>query len=462
MIDIAVLPAFLFHVNSSSTLLGMAEGGEASIKVLTTSVSVLLIVILLFSCTFGEIALRIGLPTVLGDLVAGLLLGVSALHIIVLEPGGEINGTFIHLIEIITGANQNLIEQVLNSSVRDIIEKYSDSGVLILLFLVGLESDIKELIKVGTQAATVAIIGVVLPFLGGFLGLTLLFQVNPLPALFVGAALTATSIGITAKVMQEIGVLKSQEGQIILGAAILDDILGIVILAIVVGIVEQGKIEVGHIVYLVICATAFVLGAVILSQFFGKWYVSVLEKLKNPNSIFIGATIFGGLMGIIARALGLEPILGAFAAGLIIGETDKTEDLQKKIQPFIAIFTTIFFVSIGATTDLSLVNPAIPENQDGLIIASFLIIVAIIGKTLAGFAVFSQNQINRLAIGTGMIPRGEVGLVFAGLGASTGALPPSLDVAIVLMVIATTFIAPLLLKIVCQSLTSSSVAESEA
>ncbi|HAC65134.1 MAG TPA: sodium:proton antiporter, partial [Cyanothece sp. UBA12306] len=136
------------------------------------------------------------------------------------------------------------------------------------------------------------------------------------------------------------------------------------------------------------------------------------------------------------------------AAGLILGGTKVRENLIDRVGVLSFVFSTIFFVSIGAKTDLSVLNPSVPANREGLIVAGFLIIVAIVGKITAGYFAFSSEDINRLGIGTGMIPRGEVGLVFAGLGSATGALPPSIDVAIVLMVIATTFFAPPLLRVV--------------
>ena len=289
--------------------------------------------------------------------------------------------------------------------------------------------------------------GVTLPFVLGFLGLTYLFHVPTLPALFAGAALTATSIGITAKVMQDLGVLKSKEGQIILGAAILDDILGIVILAVVISIVETGEVDVVKALTLILIAAAFMIAAIVLNQFFGPWFVTQLEKLKSPNR-GMGYFILFIFLSFLAGVVGLEPILGAFAAGLILGGTTARERLVEAIEVLSVVFSTVFFVSIGAKTDLSVLNPSVPANREGLIIAGFLIIVAIVGKVSAGFFAFTDEKINRLGIGTGMIPRGEVGLVFAGLGSATGALPPSIDVANVLMVIATTFLSPPLLRLV--------------
>ena len=424
--------------------------GEGVLEAFTAAVTITTIVIFLASRFFGELLVRLGLPALLGDLIGGVVLGVSGLHFLDLGEMGaaQINPTLVNFVHWITGTTNELVTGVFDIGVRIVIEDNAEIGILVLLFTIGLESDLKELLKVGLQAAIVSLLGVTFPFLSGFLGLNLLFGVPTLPALLAGAALSSTSIIITAKVMQEMGVLETKEGQIILGAAIIDDIPSIVILALVLSVVEKGQVELGNVVYLIVNAAIFVVAAVLLNRFFGPVYVATLEKLKNVNAVFIGALLFASTMGLIASAIGLEAILGSFAAGLVMGGTEKREELKEMFKPLVAIFTTIFFVSIGAKIDLSVLNPALAENREGLIIASFLIVVAILGKLVAGFFVVSQEKINRLAIGTGMIPRGEVGLVLAGLGASTGALSPSLNVAIVLMVISTTFVAPPLLRVV--------------
>lgn len=431
----------------SPSVLATATGGENYGKALAVSIALVGLSIFIFSRFFEEMAARIGLPSVLGNLIAGLVIGVSGLHIVMLE-GGEINPSLRNFIQLLSNSTPEQVQAVFDVPVPIIVEEYAEFGVVILLFLIGLESDLKELLKVGFQSASVAIVGVTLPFVLGFLGLTYIFHIPALPALFAGAALTATSIGITAKVMQDLGVLKSQEGQIILGAAILDDILGIVILAVVISIVETGEIDVGNAVRLILTAAGFMIAAVAMNRFFGLWFITQLEKLKSANSIGMGSFILFILLNFLAGIVGLEPILGAFAAGLILGGTKAREDLIDGVGVLSVIFSTVFFVSIGAKTDLSVLNPSVPANREGLIVAGFLIIVAIVGKVAAGFFAFSDEKINRLGIGTGMIPRGEVGLVFAGLGSATGALPPSIDVAIVLMVIATTFLSPPLLRLV--------------
>ncbi|MEO0738253.1 MAG: cation:proton antiporter, partial [Cyanobacteria bacterium J06649_12] len=332
-------------------------------------------------------------------------------------------------------------------------------GVGVLLFKIGLEADLKELIKVGPQAASVAVAGVVIPFVAGFVGLIAIFHLSAIASIFAAAALTATSIGITSRIMQDMGVLNTKEGQIILGAAVLDDILGIAILAVAIGIAEHGTVEISSVIGTIVSATIFVVAAIVLNKVFGPRYVNFLNRFSNPYSVLIGAIIFLSLMGTIANMIGLEEILGCFAAGIILGDTKATNALEKACEPLVALFATVFFVSIGAKTDLSVLNLANPESRTGLVIAAFLIVIAILGKLAAGYFVFSKEKVNRLAIGTGMVPRGEVGLVFAGLGAATGTLTGSLNVAIVLMVIATTFVAPPMLRWIFSSKQSSTATQ---
>ena len=434
----------------NAPLLASVTEGEGYEKAVLLVLVFTIVLILAVSRIFEEICVRISLPPVLGDLVAGVLLGVSVLHFLVFPEEGDIsiNPSVINFLHTFSGASIDVVSDAYENRMRALEEVIANIGLLVLLFSIGLESNLKELLKVGFQAAAVAVTGVIVPFVFGTVGLILLFHVPTVPALFAGAALTATSIGITAKVMQDIGCLQSPEGQTILGAAILDDILGIIILAVVINVVKKGTVEANTIIYLVITAVAFILGAIALKQFFGPWLMAISDQFKSPGALLIIAIVFMSTMAFIADASGLEGILGAFAAGIVLGQTEKSEQLDELLKPFIYTMTTIFFVSIGAKTDLGVINPTIPENREGLIIAGFLILTAIIGKVVAGFAAVSEQKLNKLAIGTGMVPRGEVGLVFAGLGSATGALAPSLDVAIVLTVIVTTFIAPPLLKLV--------------
>ncbi len=407
-----------------------------------------LVVIYLASKIGGEICSRINLPPVLGDLVGGVIIGVSVLKLIVFPEGGEdaSSSVIMNLLQNTTSLEPEALVATFAAQ-SEVIAILAELGVIILLLEIGLESELKELIKYGPQAAVVAVVGVVLPFGAGTLGLISLFHVATIPAIFAGAALTATSIGITAKVLAEIGRLGDKEGQIIIGAAVLDDILGIIVLAVVASLVKTGEIEITNIAYLIVSAGAFLIGVILLGRFLSPYYVAFVKELKTRGPLLITALIIAFVLSYVGAAIRLEAILGAFAAGLVLGETEKQQEIQEQVVPLADFFVPIFFVVVGAKTNLGVLNPAIPSNREGLIIAAFLITVAMVGKVMAGFAVFGQPGINRLAIGIGMIPRGEVGLVFAGVGVASGALSPSLEAAIIMMVILTTFVAPPLLRV---------------
>jgi Kef-type K+ transport system membrane component KefB len=337
------------------------------------------------------------------------------------------------------------------ASQSEALSVLAELGVIILLFEIGLESDLRELTKVGYQAALVAVVGVAVPFIGGTLALVSLFHTPTIPAIFAGAALTATSIGITSKVLSELGHLKSKEGQIIVGAAVIDDVLGIIVLAVVASLAKTGEVDVMNLVYLMVSASAFLLGSIFLGKFFNNAFVAVADKLQTRGKLIIPALVFAFLMAFLANAIHLEAILGAFAAGLVLDETDKRKELDQQVLPIADILVPIFFVTVGAKADLTVLNPAVAENREGLIIATVLIAIAILGKLITGWAVFGQPDINRMAIGVGMIPRGEVGLVFAGIGAASGVLDKPLEAAIIIMVILTTFLAPPFLRYAFQS-----------
>ena len=430
----------------SSSLLATAPNSEAAPMVLA-GVLLSLVFIYLASKLGGELSKSLDLPPVLGELVAGVVVGVSALHILVFPETGATasDSVVMTILQQIGGLNSETIAEVFSAQ-SEVISVLAEIGVIILLFEIGLESDLRELQKVGATAAVVAVVGVVAPFVGGTVGLILIFGMPTIPAIFAGAALTATSIGITSKVLSELGQLKSTEGQIIVGAAVIDDVLGIIVLAVVASLAKTGEVDVTNLVYLIISATAFLLGSIFLGKFFNKSFVAIAEKLQTRGKLVIPALIFAFFMAFLANAIHLEAILGAFAAGLVLDETDKRKELDQQVLPIADILVPIFFVSVGARVDLSVLNPTIAENRQGLVIAAFLIVVAIIGKIITGWATFGEEKVNRLAIGIGMIPRGEVGLVFAGIGAASGVLDKPLQAAIIIMVILTTFVAPPMLR----------------
>jgi len=407
-----------------------------------------LVVIYLASKLGAEVAKRFDFPPVLGELVAGVIVGVSALHLIIFPESGlsASDSAVMTVLQWINHLSPAALTSVFESQ-SEVISVLAELGVIILLFEIGLESDLRQLKEVGTQAVIVACVGVAVPFAAGTVGLMMLFHVPAIPAIFAGAALTATSIGITSKVLSEIGQLKSKEGQIIVGAAVIDDVLGIIVLAVVASLAKTGEIDVANVIYLIVSATAFLLGSILLGGIFNKTFVAIVEKLKTRGNVVMPAFIFAFFMAFLGNAIHLEAILGAFAAGLVLDETDARNELDELVKPIADLLVPIFFVTVGARADLGVLNPTVPENRAGLLIAAFLMVVAIVGKVVTGWAVFGQPGINRLAIGVGMIPRGEVGLVFAGIGSASGVLDKPLEVSIIIMVILTTFLAPPFLRI---------------
>ncbi|NJO71815.1 MAG: cation:proton antiporter, partial [Oscillatoriales cyanobacterium RM1_1_9] len=232
-------------------------------------------------------------------------------------------------------------------------------------------------------------------------------------------------------------------------AAVIDDVFGIIILAVVASLAKTGDVDVVNVIYLIVSASVFLVGAILLGRFFNSSFNALAEQFNTRGKVVIPALSFALIMAYIGSAIHLEAILGAFAAGLVLDEaTIQDKKLNELVQPIADIMVPLFFVTVGAKTDLSVLNPAVPANREGLVIASFLIVVAIVGKIAAGWGAFGNMPLNRLAIGVGMIPRGEVGLVFAAVGSESGALSPALDVAIILMVILTTFVAPPMLRVV--------------
>ncbi len=431
-------------------------------QLILAGVLVSLVIIYLTSKIGGELCIRVNLPPVLGELVGGVIIGISAGHLLIFPDPSAVAADSLTIQWLmatagLTAANAHSVF----ADQSEAISLLAELGVVILLFEIGLESDLQELLKVGTQAVIVAIVGVIVPFAIGTLGLIYLFGTPPIAAIFAGASLTATSIGITAKVLAEIGKLNTTEGQIIIGAAVVDDVLGIIILAVVAGLSQTGTIDVQTIGYLIISATVFLVGSILLGRQLKDYFVIIVDKLQTRGQVLSVALIFAFTLAYIAVAIHLEAILGAFAAGLILAETQKRDDILKQIQPIADLLVPIFFVVVGAKTDLNILNPFIPANREGLIIATFLILAAIVGKVITGATIFGQPQINRLAVGVGMIPRGEVGLIFVSVGAASGAVSDSIQAATILMVIVTTFIAPPLLRLAFATSADTAIAPKE-
>ncbi|HEY9753277.1 MAG TPA: cation:proton antiporter [Coleofasciculaceae cyanobacterium] len=436
----------LFSTAPLPPLLATATEAEAAPLILA-GVLLSLVIIYLASKIGGEICARLDLPPVLGELVAGVVIGVSVLRLLTFPEGADADSTSLvmQLLDSSSSISPETLATVFSAQ-SQVISVLAEMGVVILLFEIGLESDLKELLRVGPQATVVAVVGVVAPFTLGTAGLMLLFGIAAVPAIFAGAALTATSIGITAKVLAEMQRLTSREGQIIIGAAVLDDVLGIIVLAVVASLARTGAVQISNVVYLAISSAAFLIGSIWLGRLLSPYFVSLVNRLKTRGQLLLSALIVAFTLSYIAQVIQLEAILGSFTAGLILAETDQRRQLEDQVIPVADMLVPIFFVVVGARTDISVLNPLVPENREGLIMASFLIVVAIVGKLITGLTVFGQPGINRMAIGVGMIPRGEVGLVFAAVGAASGVLSKSLTAAIIVMVILTTFLAPPVLR----------------
>ena len=427
----------------------LLEISSHQLEVAETLIQVGRFVVIFFAArAIAEVMVRMQLPTILGELVAGVLIGVSGLHLIVPpETQAQLSAGVTGLVGSLAQISPEAVQEVYNETFPS-LQSVSQLGLFALLFLTGLESELDELVAVGVQASTVAVAGVVLPFALGTAGLYFLFHVPLIPAVFAGAAMTATSIGITASVFGELKWLKRKEGQIVIGAAVLDDIIGIVILAVVVAIVGGGAFSLGPVLKLCLAAVAFVAVALVLSRKAAPAFDWVVDRLKAPGDVAVASFLVLTVCCFAAQAIGLEAALGAFAAGLILSSSKHTLDIDAAVKPLVALFATVFFVLIGTGLDLSVLNPLDPANREGLIVAAFLLAVAIAGKVAAGWSYLSKEPTNRLVVGLGMMPRGEVGLIFLGLGSQAGILTPALEAAILLMVIGTTFLAPILLRLV--------------
>jgi Kef-type K+ transport system membrane component KefB len=421
----------------------MAENSQ----LILAGVILSLIVIHTASKVGGEICIRFNLPPVLGELLGGTVVGISVLQLLVFPSGdvGAESSNLIWLLQQTAGLEPIAATEVFEKQ-AEAISVLAELGVIVLLFEVGLESSLSELLKVGWQALTVAVVGVVAPFIGGLLGMLYIFHVTPITAIFAAAALTATSIGITAKVLSQLGKISTPEGQIIIGAAILDDILGLIVLAVVAGLGKTGTIEPLAIGTLVVSATVFLVGAIVVGRWLTPFLIRIVDGLQTRGQLLVVSLMFAFVLAYIATAIHLEGILGSFAAGLVLAETEKKEGIIQDITPLADFFVPIFFVVVGARTNLAVLNPFDPDNRQGLMIALFLVLVAIAGKGITGLVVVGKPGINRLAIGAGMIPRGEVGLIFVSVGAAGGLLPAATQAGVVVMVIVTTFIAPPLIR----------------
>ncbi|HEY5940325.1 MAG TPA: cation:proton antiporter [Gemmatimonadales bacterium] len=371
----------------------------------------------------GELAERFGQPAVLGELVAGVLLGGSVLGIVPAEGAGA-----------------------------EIIHLLAELGVVLLLFEIGLETDLKEMFRVGPASLSVATVGVALPFAFGFAYWAYLPHAASggpsdltMSAIFVGATLTATSVGITARVLSDLGQMHTQEAKIIIGAAIIDDVIGLVILSVVSGLAAGASVEVLGILRVLAVAVGFLVVAVLVGRFAAPRLFDLVVRMRVRYVLLVFAIAFALGLAATAALVGSALIIGAFAAGVILSGINQFDTIEHEVRPVASVFTPIFFVSVGASVNLGLLNPA-REGAAGILgVAASLTALAIVGKMAAGWAA-PWVKFRRLVVGVGMVPRGEVGLIFADIGRRAGVLNEAVFGAVLLTVMATTFVAPPALK----------------
>jgi Kef-type K+ transport system membrane component KefB len=401
-----------------------AAGSDPSAEVVLA-----LALIYLMALLFGEMAVRVGQPAVLGELLAGValgnlpLLGIDTFAYITSDPG---------------------------------IDLLARIGVLILLFEVGVESTVHQMMTVGLNALLVAVLGVAAPFaLGWGVGAVLLPDESAYVHAFLGATLCATSVGITARVLKDLGRLQTREARMILGAAVVDDVLGIVILAVVTGVIAAANtgdtMSYGAMAVIMGKAIAFLVGAMLIGVWLAPRIVRWSSLLRSKAAALAVSLTLCFVTAYIAYAIGLAAIIGAFAAGLVLESSHYRpftargqQSIEALLHPLLQALVPIFFVLMGMRTDLrAFAEPGV------LVLALVLTVVAIAGKLVCG--VGGGRKVNRLAVGLGMVPRGEVGLIFANIGhglvlSGERIVSDTAYSAVVVMVILTTMATPPALK----------------
>ena len=375
------------------------------------------IVIILIAAKVGaEVMRRINQPAVIGELLAGLTIGYYGLGLLPHAESG------------------------------DVISTLAEIGVVLLLFEVGLETNLQEFIELGTTSLAVAIIGVIAPFGLGFgavyaleLGGEYVFEV----ALFMGAAMTATSVGITARVFGDLGQLKSKEAKTIIGAAVVDDILGLLILTVVAGLLgSSGDFQLIDLGVITLKAVGFLAAVVVVGRKLSPYIFQIFVKIPSPGTFVTGSFIFAMGLGAAAHYVGLHPIVGAFAGGVVAGESGMTSRIREEMKPINFLLVPIFFVYIGSEVDISIL-----ASSYVFLVGLGISILAFAGKYVSALGAIGKGM-NANIIGIGMAPRGEVGLIFVAVATSTlsAVIDEQVIAIIIWMVINTTVVAPMLLN----------------
>ena len=381
----------------------LAAGGSIDYKSIFLDLGIILVVAKLAA----ELAERARIPAVLGEIAAGILIGPSALGLV-----GSTDATKI----------------------------LAEFGVIILLATVGMETDLNELRRVGRASMVVAVIGVVAPMSTGILAGKVLGE-STNASLFLGAALAATSVGITARVFGDLHALSSTEARIVLGAAVADDVLGLIILTVVTRVVEQGSVDVAGVAGTILLAVGFLVVATAVGlAALPRVFAAIGSRSRSTATVGVVAAGLTFAFSAAASTANLAPIIGAFVAGTALGRTKHHDRIARDFTSLGNVFIPVFFLQIGIDTEIGKFF-----QTHVLWVAAVLSVVAIGGKLVAGFGAVGTNT-DRLLIGMGMIPRGEVGLIFATIGVSVGVFHEDLYAVVLLVVLVTTVIAPPLLR----------------
>jgi Kef-type K+ transport system membrane component KefB len=417
----------------------------------------------------GYLMQKLRQPAVLGELLVGMLVANIAYYlrqpvISVLREGGAIRSVMTYALTkssslgeaaraiLPASAHTQRLVEILNSptgpvaiQIYEFVDMLSRIAIIVLLFLVGLETSVREMRKVGKTSSLVAIVGIIVPFLLGFGAMVLVNQQTPMEsALFTGVILVATSVGITARIFRDLGQEHRAEAKIILGAAVIDDVLGLLFLAVLSGFVVTGTVHFWSVSSIALKALLFLAGSIGI----GLWITPKLVKMMAPLKIENIKLLFGlgvaFLFSWIASLAGLATIIGAFAVGLALEEfffqeLKEEHSLRHLLSPLETLIVPIFFVLMGMQVKLETFG-----DMRTVVIAGVITTAAVAGKLLSGLA--CSSKLSRLAVGAGMMPRGEVALIFAGVGKELGAVSDGIFSAVIIMVMTTTLLTPPLLR----------------
>ena len=381
-----------------------------------------LLCVLLAARIFAEIAAYLGAPSVIGELIAGIIIGPSLLSWV--EP-------------------------------NEILKLLAEIGIILLLFEVGIKTDSKRLLHSGVQSSIVALAGFIFPMLFGFIVCYWYFELSLLVSLFIGGTITATSIGITIRVLQDLNCQQSHQGQIVLGAAVLDDVFGVVLLAILYEFSIHGGVSLFNVGKILLFIAAFFTLAPVAAKLMSNYIMRLDEKSSVPGVIPTTIVSLVLFFSWVSHALGAPELLGGFAAGLALSRrffipfglsinthTDCSRRIEGQMKPIIQLFTPIFFVYIGLSLNLTEIDWSSPFIWGFSMVILF---ISIIGKMLGPFFL-NESIYSKLAIGMAMVPRGEIGLIFTELGRISGIFNNEIHAGMVIVIVLTTLLSPFVMK----------------